>query len=52
YHGVNVQVVAVPDYFVEHGSVKEQRQEVELTVENIASRVRALMPISKGVLEA
>ncbi|WP_431809166.1 1-deoxy-D-xylulose-5-phosphate synthase [Brevibacillus agri] len=52
YHGVNVQVVAVPDYFVEHGSVKEQRQEVELTAENIASRVRALMPISKGVLEA
>lgn len=52
YHDMNIQVVAVPDYFVEHGSVKEQRQEVELTAENIASRVRALMPLSKGVLEA
>ena len=52
YYGMNVQIVAVPDYFVEHGSVKEQRQEVGLTAENIASRVRALMPISKGVLEA
>lgn len=52
YHDMNIQVVAVPDYFVEHGSVKEQRQEVELTAENIASRVRTLMPLSKGVLEA
>ncbi|MGG1663947.1 1-deoxy-D-xylulose-5-phosphate synthase [Brevibacillus sp. NRS-1366] len=52
YHGMNVQVIAVPDYFVEHGSVKEQRQEVGLTAELIASRVRALLPISKGVVEA
>lgn len=52
YHGMNVQVVAVPDYFVEHGSVKEQRQEVGLTADNIAARVRSLMPISKGVVEA
>lgn len=51
YHDVHVQMVAVPDYFVEHGSVKEQRLEVGLTAENIASRVRALMP-SKGVVEA
>ncbi|WGV62398.1 1-deoxy-D-xylulose-5-phosphate synthase [Brevibacillus brevis] len=52
YHGMNVQVVAVPDYFVEHGSVKEQRQEVGLTANHIAARVRSLMPISKGVVEA
>ncbi|MFP3387853.1 1-deoxy-D-xylulose-5-phosphate synthase [Brevibacillus sp. SIMBA_040] len=52
YHGMNVQVIAVDDYFVEHGSVKEQRQEVGLTAENIASRVRTLLPISKGVVEA
>ncbi|WP_188068000.1 1-deoxy-D-xylulose-5-phosphate synthase [Brevibacillus brevis] len=52
YHGMNVQVVAVPDYFVEHGSVKEQRQEVGLTADHIAARVRSLMPISKGVVEA
>lgn len=52
YHGINVQIIAVDDYFVEHGSVKEQRQEVGLTAENIASRVRTLLPISKGVVEA
>ncbi|MED1944491.1 MULTISPECIES: 1-deoxy-D-xylulose-5-phosphate synthase [Brevibacillus] len=52
YHGMNVQVVAVPDYFVEHGSVKEQRQEVGLTADHIAANVRSLMPISKGVVEA
>ncbi|BAH43319.1 1-deoxy-D-xylulose-5-phosphate synthase [Brevibacillus sp. RS1.1] len=52
YHGMNVQIVAVPDYFVEHGSVKEQRQEVGLTADHIAARVRSLMPISKGVVEA
>ncbi|MBG9940603.1 1-deoxy-D-xylulose-5-phosphate synthase [Brevibacillus formosus] len=52
YHGMNVQVVAVPDYFVEHGSVKEQRQEVGLTADHIAASVRSLMPISKGVVEA
>lgn len=52
FDGVNVQMVGVPDYFVEHGSVKEQRLEVGLTAENIASRVRALMPVSKGVVEA
>ncbi|MFD2371886.1 1-deoxy-D-xylulose-5-phosphate synthase [Brevibacillus sp. GCM10020057] len=52
YYDGNVQIVAVPDYFVEHGSVKEQRQEVGLTAENIVSRVRALMPVSKGVVEA
>ncbi|GED66542.1 1-deoxy-D-xylulose-5-phosphate synthase [Brevibacillus reuszeri] len=52
YHGMNVQVIAVDDYFVEHGSVKEQRNEVGLTAEKIASRVRTLLPISKGVVEA
>lgn len=52
YHDVKVQIVAVPDYFVEHGSVKDQRQEVGLTAEKIASYVRAMMPVSKGVVEA
>jgi len=52
YHDVPVQIVAVPDYFVEHGSVKEQRNEVGLTAENIAARARAWMPVTKGVVEA
>lgn len=52
YHDVPVEILAVADYFVEHGSVKEQRQEVGLTAENIADRVRAWMPVTKGVVEA
>ncbi|MCK9906967.1 hypothetical protein MXD63_44120, partial [Frankia sp. Cpl3] len=46
-HSMLVQTIGVPDYFVEHGSVKEQRQEVGLTAENIASHVRTLLPVSK-----
>ena len=52
FHDVPVEIVGVPDYFVEHGSVKEQRREVGLTAEAIAARVRAWMPVKKGVLEA
>lgn len=52
FHDVYVQAVGIPDYFVEHGSVKEQRQEIGLTADSIASRVRAWMPEKKGVLEA
>ncbi|CFJ50701.1 1-deoxy-D-xylulose-5-phosphate synthase [Mycobacterium tuberculosis] len=52
YHDVPVEIVAVADYFVEHGSVKEQRQEVGLTAQNLVDRVRAWMPVTKGVVEA
>lgn len=47
YHHCNVHTFGIPDYFVEHGSVKEQRQEVGLTAEMIAARVRSLIPASK-----
>jgi 1-deoxy-D-xylulose-5-phosphate synthase len=47
YGSVNVRMIGVPDYFVEHGSVKEQRQEVGLTAERIAASVRSLMPRSR-----
>ncbi|CAM3241824.1 1-deoxy-D-xylulose-5-phosphate synthase [Brevibacillus invocatus] len=52
YHDVPVEIVAVADYFVEHGSVKEQREEVGLTAQNLVDRVRAWMPVTKGVVEA
>ncbi|MGD8191535.1 1-deoxy-D-xylulose-5-phosphate synthase [Brevibacillus ginsengisoli] len=42
-----VEMVGIPDYFVEHGSVKEQRQEVGLTPETIAAHVRKLTPLSR-----
>lgn len=49
---IKVKTIGIPDYFVEHGSVKEQRQEIGLTAQEIADRVRALLPVTKGVVEA
>ncbi len=42
--GVSVRIMGVPDVFVEHGSIKEQRQEVGLTAERVATEVKALLP--------
>ncbi|RAV18647.1 1-deoxy-D-xylulose-5-phosphate synthase [Paenibacillus contaminans] len=42
--GMQIRIMGVPDYFVEHGSVKEQRAEVGLTVESIAAQAMSLMP--------
>lgn len=47
YHHVVVECIGIPDYFVEHGSVKEQRQEIGLTANNIAAKVKALYPAQK-----
>jgi 1-deoxy-D-xylulose-5-phosphate synthase len=43
-HGMNVKLMGIPDYYVEHGSVKEQRAETGLTAENVATQIKALMP--------
>lgn len=39
--------MGVPDIFVEHGSVKEQRQQTGLTVESLCSRIKAMKALSK-----
>lgn len=36
--------MGIPDYFVEHGSVKEQREEVGLTAHNLIAEVKKLVP--------
>ncbi|MGG1515247.1 1-deoxy-D-xylulose-5-phosphate synthase [Paenibacillus oryzisoli] len=41
---MHVTVMGIPDYFVEHGSVKEQREEVGLTVEHLVAEVKSLTP--------
>jgi 1-deoxy-D-xylulose-5-phosphate synthase len=41
-HNVTVKPIGIPDYFVEHGSVKEQRIETGLTVEKIVEEIRGL----------
>lgn len=38
-----VRLMGVPDVFVEHGSIGEQRQEVGLTVERLIDEVRSLL---------
>lgn len=43
-YGLQIKIIGVPDYFVEHGSVKEQRQEVGLTVDRLVSEVQSLVP--------
>ncbi|WP_438448817.1 1-deoxy-D-xylulose-5-phosphate synthase [Gorillibacterium sp. sgz5001074] len=42
--GIPVKNMAVPDYFVEHGSIKEQRTEVGLTADNVAAQLAAFIP--------
>lgn len=44
HYGLPVKNMAIPDQFIEHGSVKEQRQEVGLTVENAAAQLLSVLP--------
>lgn len=40
---MNVTPIGVPDYFVEHGSIEEQREEVGLTSERLVNEVKTIM---------
>nr|WP_275444518.1 1-deoxy-D-xylulose-5-phosphate synthase [Paenibacillus sp. ACRRX] len=39
--------IGVPDYFVEHGSIKQQREEVGLTADRVANELRTML-FSRG----
>ena len=39
---MRIRLIGVPDRFIEHGSIKEQRAEIGLTVERIVSEVKQL----------
>nr|WP_206765668.1 1-deoxy-D-xylulose-5-phosphate synthase [Paenibacillus dendritiformis] len=41
--GVKVKPIGVPDCFVEHGSIKEQRQEAGLTAEQLVKEVHTML---------
>ncbi|CAH0118610.1 1-deoxy-D-xylulose-5-phosphate synthase [Paenibacillus sp. CECT 9249] len=41
---MHVKTLGVPDYFVEHGSIVEQRQEVGLTPGRVATELKAMLP--------
>lgn len=45
--GMNVKIIGVPDYFVEHGSIKEQLQEVGLTAEKVIAQVQSMVPLKR-----
>lgn len=44
YHDLTVEMMGVPDVFVEHGSVEEQRAEIGLTTEAIVQKTIQLWP--------
>ncbi|HUC90846.1 MAG TPA: 1-deoxy-D-xylulose-5-phosphate synthase [Paenibacillus sp.] len=46
YH-MSVRIIGIPDAFIEHGSIKEQRTEVGLTADRVASEALQLLPIRK-----
>ncbi|MEF3301923.1 1-deoxy-D-xylulose-5-phosphate synthase [Paenibacillus sp. GYB003] len=43
-YDAKVKPIGIPDYFVEHGSPKEQRQEVGLTPERIVTELKSMLP--------
>ncbi|CAM2808854.1 1-deoxy-D-xylulose-5-phosphate synthase [Paenibacillus sediminis] len=42
-----VRLIGIPDIFVEHGSINEQRQEVGLTLEAVVQEVKSLIPVNR-----
>ncbi len=43
-YNVPVKIIGIPDVFVEHGSVNEQREEIGLTVERVTVELRSMLP--------
>jgi 1-deoxy-D-xylulose-5-phosphate synthase len=43
-YGMQVRNLAIPDVFVEHGTIKEQLTQVGLTVDRIVSEVQSMTP--------
>ncbi|WP_020616780.1 1-deoxy-D-xylulose-5-phosphate synthase [Paenibacillus daejeonensis] len=43
-HDMAVRIIGIPDEFIEHGSIKEQRRDAGLTGERVAAELIKLMP--------
>jgi 1-deoxy-D-xylulose-5-phosphate synthase len=43
-YNLQIKNMGVPDYFVEHGSIKEQRKEVGLTADHLVAQIHAMAP--------
>lgn len=46
-YGLSVHIIGVPDLFVEHATIKEQREEVGLTAVRVATELKAMLPARK-----
>lgn len=44
FHHTVVECMAIPDEFIEHGSVEEQREDIGLTPDRVAQKVMTLWP--------
>ena len=44
FHDMVVERLAIPDRFIEHGSVEQLRREIGLTVEQIVQKGCSMMP--------
>lgn len=43
-YGLPIRIMGIPDKFIEHGSIKEQRIEVGLTAERVAAEMKNMVP--------
>jgi len=43
-YGLPIRIMGIPDKFIEHGSIKEQRYEVGLTAERVAAEMKNMVP--------
>ncbi len=43
--GMTILPIGIPDLFIEHGSIKEQRAEICLTIEHVIAEAKELVPI-------
>lgn len=46
-YGMQIKLMGIPDYYVEHGTIKEQRAEVGLTVDRLIQEVKTMLPLKK-----
>ncbi|MFC0335391.1 1-deoxy-D-xylulose-5-phosphate synthase [Paenibacillus sepulcri] len=46
YNGL-VRIIGVPDEYIEHGSIPEQRKEAGLTGERVATELKAMLPLMR-----
>ena len=44
FYGAVIDRMGIPDYFIEHGSVDELLEEINLTTEAVVKRIKRIAP--------